>query len=303
MEQNLKESRNILQDTSVGPGEYAEPSCLLGGTPYGMTPEVKAVPLRRIIEKLDEYQSRKDTNGALRHLKYWLEEARLGHDRRGQLGIYNELIGFYRKNGKKDEAFQSIEEALKLVDELQLSGTVTSGTTCINAATALYTFGEYERSVSLFEKAKEVYESNPDTDRALLGGLYNNMGLTNAALRRFGKAEEFYQKALMIMEDVPGGRIEQAITYLNMADMKDAEKGTEEAESEIAELLSKAERLLDDTWDHLDGGTLSEKGYYAFVCESCASVFSYYGYFITAKELNRRAWEIYEGNAAVQGIL
>ncbi len=40
----------------------------------------------------------------------------------------------------------------------------------------------------------------------------------------------------------------------------------------------------------------NEKGYYAFVCESCAPSFSYHGYFMTAEELKKRAKEIYDGN-------
>ena len=35
-------------------------------------------------------------------------------------------------------------------------------------------------------------------------------------------------------------------------------------------------------------------GYYAFVCEKCASVFGYYGRFFYEKELTERARRIYE---------
>jgi hypothetical protein len=37
-------------------------------------------------------------------------------------------------------------------------------------------------------------------------------------------------------------------------------------------------------------------GYYAFVCEKCASVFAYYGDFLYAEELEERAKRIYEGS-------
>ena len=40
---------------------------------------------------------------------------------------------------------------------------------------------------------------------------------------------------------------------------------------------------------------LPRNGYYAFVCEKCAPVFGYYGYFLTERELKRRAREIYDG--------
>ena len=49
----------------------------------------------------------------------------------------------------------------------------------------------------------------------------------------------------------------------------------------------KAEKLLYTE-------SLPRDGYYAFVCEKCAPVFAYYGYFLTEQELHRRAGEIYE---------
>ena len=57
---------------------------------------IRPVPQQRIIEKMDEYMSRRDYAGAERHLLYWLEEAAQGQDLRGQLLIRNELIGHYR---------------------------------------------------------------------------------------------------------------------------------------------------------------------------------------------------------------
>lgn len=276
------------------PEDYLEPSCLLCGKPYGAEPEPKPVPQQRIIEKMDEYLSRKDFDGARRHLLYWLEEARLGQDLRGQLTIRNELIGFFRKQGEKDEAFANIKEALSLLNALGFEGTISSGTTYTNAATAYYTFGEYEASLPFFEKAKEVYESSGRTSPELLGGLYNNMALTCVALQRFDEAEKLYQKALAVMENVPGGSLEQAITFLNQANAREAEKGMEEAEGEIFDLLDKAEALLNEAAGKLGTDEAIPPGYFAFVCESCAPTFAYYGYFMTAEELNRRAKEIYE---------
>ena len=84
----------------IGPEDYAEPRCLLCDEPYGVTPPVKAVPQQRIIEKMNEYMSRRDYAGAERHLLYWLEEAKLGRDKGGELMIRNELVGHYRKTAE-----------------------------------------------------------------------------------------------------------------------------------------------------------------------------------------------------------
>ncbi len=275
------------QDSYLKPEDYAEPQCLLCGEAYGVTAEVKAVPQQRIIEKMNDYMSRRDYNGAERHLLYWLEEAKLGHDKGGELMLRNELVGHYRKTGEKDKAFESAAEALRLVKELDFDGTVSAGTTYINVATAYNAFGENEQSLALFEKARAAYEANSNTAPSLLGGLYNNMGLTDVALGRYDEAFGLYEKALGVMADVENGALEQAITYLNMADAFEAQLGAEQAESKVFDLLDKA-------YDLLTLPDLKHDGYYAFVCEKCAPSFSYYGYFAAAAELNKRAEQIYE---------
>lgn len=269
------------------PEDYAEPRCLLCDEPYGVTPEVKSVPQQRIIQKMNDYMSRRDYAGAERHLKYWLEEAKLGHDKRGELLIRNELVGHFRKTGNRDGAFESATEALRLIDELDFGSTISSGTTYINIATAYNAFGEDEKAIPLFEKARAVYEANEKTAPELLGGLYNNMALTFTALKRYDDALVLYDKALAVMARVDDGELEQAITYLNMADVYDAQLGSEAAEQQVEEMLDKA-------YDLLVNSAVKRDGYYAFVCEKCAPVFSHYGYFLAASDLSKRAEEIYE---------
>ena len=269
------------------PEDYAEPRCLLCDEPYGVTPEVKSVPQQRIIQKMNDYMSRRDYAGAERHLKYWLEEAKLGFDKRGELLIRNELVGHFRKTANKEGAFESAEEALRLIKELDFADNISAGTTYTNIATAYNAFDENEKSIHFFEKARAVYENNERTAPELLGGLYNNMALTYTALGEYGKAFELYEKALGVMANAENGELEQAITYLNMADLKEAELGSETAESVVFDYLDKAQELLDTP-------TLPHDGYYAFVCEKCAPSFEYYGYFLVAKDLKNRAEEIYE---------
>lgn len=275
------------ENRPLAPEDYAEPRCLLCEDPYGVTPAVKSVPQQRIIEKMNDYMSRRDYEGAERHLLYWLEEARLGQDLRGQLLIQNELVGHYRKTANREKAFESADEAIRLLDALEFDGTISSGTTYTNIATAYNAFGENEQSLIYFEKARSVYEAAPNTQPQLLGGLYNNMALTYVEMKRFSEAFALYEKALDLMGRVPGGVLEQAITYLNMANAVEDETGMEQGEGKIFELLDKAYDLLDDP-------SAPRDGYYAFVCEKCAPTFSYYGYFLAADELSRRAVEIYE---------
>ena len=271
----------------LAPENYREPRCLLceePGAPGG--PEVKAVPQQRIRQKLDEYTDRQDYAGAKQMLRYWLEEAKLGRDRRGELMVRNELIGCYRKNGEKEAALEQVDAAVSLLEELDYGKTISAGTTYVNAATACNAFGEDERALELFGKAREVYEGNAGTAPDLLGGLYNNMGLALGALGRYGEAISLFQQALQVMDKVENGGPEQAITFLNMADIVKLRDGDEASETEIGKLCDKAYALL-------TAPGIAETGYYAFVCEKCAPAFSYYGYFRAAKELKRRAERIY----------
>ena len=270
------------------PEDYAEPRCLLCEEAFGVTAPVKAVPQQRIIEKMNEYMSHRDYDGAERHLKYWLEEAVLGADKGGELMLCNELVGHYRKTGNRDGAFETAARALTLIKELDFENNVSAGTTYINIATAFNAFGENEKAIELFQKAKAIYEANENTDPSLLGGLYNNMALTFVALCDFENAFELYEKALAVMETVDGGCLEQAITYLNMADALEARDGAEQSEAQMSAWLDKAYTLLTE-------GEAPHDGYYAFVCEKCAPSFSYYGYFLAANELNQRAEAIYAG--------
>lgn len=273
--------------TPIEKEDYVEPRCLLCEEPYGAPTEIKSVPQQRIMEKVDEYMSRRDYAGVERHLLYWLEEAKLGHDRKGELMIRNELIGHYRKVQDRDRAFLHAEAALALLDEIGFEGSISAGTTCVNAATAYQAFGENERALAIFERARTNYEAIPALKPELLGGLYNNMALTLVSLGRYDEANALYEKAIETMGKAEHGALEQAITYLNMANAAEDEKGLLDASEAIDAYLGKAQTLL-------DAPGIPHEGYYAFVCEKCAPTFEYYGWFAAANELNERARAWYE---------
>ena len=273
---------------------------------------IKPVPQRRIVDKMNEYMSRRDYAGAERHLLYWLAEAELGRDLQGQLMLRNEMVGHYRKTAQREKAMESAGKALELLRELGMEDSISAGTTYVNIATACNAFGEYERSLELFEKARAAYEDSSYVEPRLLGGLYNNMALTCTALSKYDEALALYEKAVSVMAKVPDGELEQAITCLNMADAVEAWVGMEEGESRIFELVERAEELLDNKGRELlcpdceapvlempgelkalPAEERARIGYYAFVCEKCAPVFEYYGYFLTANRLRETAEKIY----------
>lgn len=262
--------------------DYAEPCC-----PLKMNTSVTPVPVGRIIEKLDFYLAKNDYAAGLRHLEYWIAEAEQGGDDRGRLTLLNELAGLCRKTGNSEKGLKAVNASLETVDALGIAGTVSAGTTCVNAATALKAFGQPEKAARLYEKALPLYEKQLPADDGRLAALYNNMAITLRELGSFSESEELFYKALGIMEKKDGGRLECAMTYLNLADLFADKNGIEASGKEIEDCLVKAETLL------LDGKN-AQDSYFAFVCEKCAPSFDYYGYFATAKKLKKLSEEIYE---------
>ena len=269
----------------IGKEDYLEPRCLLDmAQPFGAQEAAKPIPLRRVIEKLDEYTGRRNFGAAKRHIEYWLEEARAVGDRRGEFSLLNERMGFYRKQGRRAKAYESAGAALALIGSVG-ADSIGAGTCYVNCGTVYDNFDEPDRALSMFEKARIIYEKELVSDDPRLGALYNNMGLACASLGRFGEADALFRKALAVMERAP---VDQAITWLNMCDTLVAERGELEAEEAIQRYLDSAARCLDDADAPRDG-------YYAFVCSKCAPGFDHYGWFAYAGELRERAESIYAG--------
>ena len=104
---------------------------------------------------------------------------------------------------------------------------------------------------------------------------------------RFDEQLEELNTQLIEMGALAEHAIQSAAQALLHQDVAEAQQGLENASEFITDCLQKAENLLLDESNALDGN-------YAFVCEKCAPTFEYYGWFMTAKEIKRRSDEIYE---------
>ena len=265
------------------PEEYIEPACPLCMKTKN---DPVSIPLARVMDKLEEYFSKNDYAAAERHLLYWLDEARAGRDERGEFSIFNELMGLYRKVGKEQEALDACVKALILAKKLEIANSAAGATALLNAATVYKAFGQAQKALPLFEKAEKIYLCELDARDERIGGLYNNFALALVDCKQFSRAREYYQKALEQMKNTSSGELEQAITLLNLAELEEIEFGLEEACDKISNLVEQA-------WELFNLEKTNKNGYYAFVCEKCASTFGYYGYFLYELELKNRAEEIY----------
>jgi len=269
--------------------DYEEPACPFCVDQYANEPPKRPIPVRRVIDKLGEYLDRNDVAGAERHLLYWEQEALHNRDTHGLFTVRNELMGFYRKAGDREKAMKYADEALSLGEKLGILDRESGATALVNAATVCKAFGEPERSLELFERARPVYESEFAAGDWKLGGLYNNMALTLADLGRYAESRELYRLALDAMSAVENSACERAITWLNLANLAEAQLGLEDAAEEIEDCLEKAIALFDDP-------SLARDGTYAYYCKQSAPTFRYYGRFADAADLESRAAAIYASN-------
>lgn len=248
---------------------------------------ITAIPIRRILDRLDACLEKKNFDEAERLLKNWAVEAEMGNDLHGKLTMLNEQIGLYRKLDREAECLAAIDAALELVERLGAAGSVEGATAYLNAATGYKAFSRTEQALELYGKAQGIYEKELAADDDRLAGLYNNMALALVEVKRFDEARSMYGRALEILDKCGRSEANKAITYLNMADMVYAAEGPEAGEEAIENYLEIAEGLL-------DSGDIERNGYYAFVCEKCAPVFGFYGHFLTKQKLLARAGELYE---------
>ena len=271
---------------SLKPEDFMEPECPLSQKPVGYKQKKEMIPQQRISQKLDELMGAKDHDGAERMLKYWLAEAEACGDDQGKFMVYNEMMGFYRKVSRKEEAYDAIAKACSMIEGLDYSRSISGATCYINAATVYTSFDDVDTALCYFRKAEEIYDSCENVDPMKRAGLYNNMATAYCSLKENDTAWELFNKALDTLVDCPGSEPEQAITYLNMIDVI-MDSDSEDKELRIAEHLEKAQELLDSE-------NIPHDGYYAFVCDKCISIYEYFGWFRYVKKLKERISSISE---------
>ncbi len=243
---------------------------------------MNAIPLERVLDKVDALFAKNNYQEAGRVLEYWQAEARSLGDLRSELSIENELIGYYRKQNAPEKGLASVTRALALVQELQQADMASGATILLNCATAYKAFGQAGAALPLYRKAEEIYKNTLSPDDPCFGGLYNNMALALVDLNMFSEAEAAYQSALSVMEKAPRGEAECAITWINMAYLYEKAGRREEVSSCMlsAFLLLQSDKLPRD-------------GYHAFVLEKCAPAFRDFGDEAACEQLLKESEEIY----------
>lgn len=248
----------------------------------------RPVDIGRILQKLDLLYDKKDFDEAERLINYWIKEVGESGDKRTELELQNEYIGFLRKQGRGDAAIIHAKRCIDLIEELNLDKTISAATIMLNVATVYKAFGKPEVAMTYFRKAEEIYNENLKKDDKLFAGLYNNMALALVDIGQFVAAEKLYESAINIMLKNESGELDAAISYLNLADLL-YKKYTIDPSGDYTKYGDMINKNCIAAWNLLNKDGVLRDAYYRFVADKCAGVFGFYGYFLYEQELKKRA--------------
>ena len=160
-----------------------------------------------------------------------------------------------------EKGLAAVSDALEIIKAHGMGRTVSGATVLLNAATTMGCFGEHEDALPFFRHVSRVYADNLDPGDYRYAGLYNNMAQSLVAVGDLEGAEGMFRDAIAIMEKLPGGQNEIAVTLCSMAEIFD---GADPGDPRIADCLEQA-------WAALDDPALPRDGYYAFMMSSRAA--------------------------------
>lgn len=133
------------------------------------------------------------------------------------LSITNELIGFSREVCHYDQMVAYGQDALKLIDQMGIQGSVPHATTLLNIANGLRAGGYLERSSDIYDQVEELYQALLAPGDFGFADLYNNRSLLYQEQEQYELAAENLNKALVIAESYPDRVWEVATTNANLA--------------------------------------------------------------------------------------
>ena len=246
------------------------------------------IDMSRIMRKLDILFDKKDFDEADSLFLYWLNEAEKSANMLAKLELHNKYMGFCRDLRRSENALNNADTAYRLLKELDLLNTMSDATVLLNIVTVYKAFSDKNVALHFFNKAKNIYDANLEPNVRLFAGLYNNMALALVDLKIFEEAIFYYKKAIEIMKKIDGSELDEAISYLNLADVYYAMYKNDESE-DYTKYENIIQNHVETAWELLNKENLVRDEYYRFVCEKFYPSFSFYSYFVYANELKSRS--------------
>lgn len=174
-----------------------------------------------IMETIDRLFDENRPGDARDYMLQELEKAKQAGDSSSCLLLLNELIGYYRQTSEKEPLRSVINEALLLLEQMEIDNSISYATTLINIANASRSMGELEAAKTYYIQAENIYTAKEKSGEISgndmrLAGLYNNLSLLYQEMSDYEMAKEQQLKALKISLENNAG-FEIAVSHANLA--------------------------------------------------------------------------------------
>lgn len=173
--------------------------------------------LAAVVQQIDTYFSQNRGPEAEQLMKESIVQAVREEDDQALLTLLNELIGYYRETSQVEASYRLADQALSLLSQMGLEGTIPYATTLLNIANAYRAGGRLDDSLSCYEQTAKLYRQLLDPKDMLTASLYNNMSLLYQEMGRFAEAKQSLLNALEIVSCHEDAYFELAVTYTNLA--------------------------------------------------------------------------------------
>lgn len=264
--------------------DFQDPSCPFDAGQYKKAPSFNKqnskLDVKAILVHVDRLNEQRKYSESKMYLEQQLKESREAGDSAAELGLLSELIGVYRKDGSRNKGINSVHEAFKLIQDLGIEGTATAGTIWVNGATALQEFGMYDEALTYYYMASRAYSDTIAPDDYRFASLLNNMGACFTALGRYDEALEHLNRALSCVKGNNFTPLEEAVTYMNIADTYAHMDPPDD---------DRVEYYVDLCLKVFDDPSVPRDPYYSFYANSCGLGLKELGFFRDAKRLIKTA--------------
>ena len=224
------------------------------------------------------------------YLQEALVDAENAGDDAGLLTVLNEIMGFYRSQGRHQENMWMIQRAIELATRMRIEGSEAWTTTLINAATGLRAAKKYDQAEDLYRQALASAAKTLGPKDRRLAALHNNLSMLYSETDRPDQAEQELRQAMDILENSstdPSRDLDLASTHTNLALLLMQRKDNPQA---LREAWDQARTAL----DIYRTGHLENSAHYASALAGFAQVCYMTGRFSQSADTYRKALAIIE---------
>lgn len=168
---------------------------------------------------LDDMMAKGRAKEAIIFIGDGIAQAEKEGDKKSLIALYNEAGGLCRDFSKYDEAEAYYTDALALINEIDATDSESHATTLINYGTCLGNRGELEKAAGMFSQAAGILVSLGMDRDYRMAALYNNMSWIAQEKGDLTDAEDYLNKAILLLRGVEDSEGEQAASYTNLSNI------------------------------------------------------------------------------------